>query len=71
VAEWIGDLGLADYYRLRTTSATPAPDLDDASRSAAALARPELARHIVRRLVDGRARRSCSSTACAAPHAAG
>jgi len=54
VAEWIGDLGLADYYRLRTASATPAPDLGDASRSAAALARPELARHIVRRLVDGR-----------------
>jgi len=29
VAEWIGDLGLADYYRLRTASATPAPDLGD------------------------------------------
>ena len=54
VAEWIGDLGLGDYYRLRTASATQAPDPGDASRSAAALARPGLARHVVRRLAEGR-----------------
>jgi Cu2+-exporting ATPase len=53
VAEWIGDLGLADYYRLRSGSATRAPDSDDAARNAEAYSRPDLLRHLVRPLADG------------------
>ena len=53
VAEWIGDLGLADYYRLRSGSAVRAPDLGDWVKSAAAFQRPELSRHVVRPLADG------------------
>ena len=53
VAEWIGELGLADYYRLRSGSAVRAPDLGDWAKSAAAFQRPELSRHVVRPLADG------------------
>ena len=53
VAEWIGELGLADYYRLRNGSAARAPDLGDSAKSAAAFQRPELSRHVVRPLADG------------------
>jgi len=53
VAEWIGTLGLADYYRLRGGSTVCTPDLDDWATSAAAFQRPELSRHVVRTLADG------------------
>ena len=53
VAEWIADLGLADYYRLRTGPAVRAPDPRESERSAAAFLRPELSRHFVRTLADG------------------
>ena len=53
VAEWIGELGLADYYRLRSESAVRPPDLGDWAKSAAAFERPELSRHVVRPLADG------------------
>jgi len=53
VAEWIGDLGLADYYRLRSGSAVSAPDLGDMAKTAAACERPALSRHVVRALADG------------------
>ena len=53
VAEWIGELGLGDYYRLRTESAVRAPDLGDWAKSAAAFERPELSRYVVRTLADG------------------
>jgi P-type Cu2+ transporter len=52
-AEWIGELGLADYYRLRERVAPRAPDVDEAARAAQAFARPELARHVVRALAEG------------------
>ena len=48
VAEWIGDLGLADYYRLRTDRPRRAPDPGESARERGSLARPELARHVVR-----------------------
>lgn len=51
-AEWIDQLGLGDYYRLRSAPAPRAPERDDAERNAAAWQRPELARHVVRDL-DG------------------
>jgi Cu2+-exporting ATPase len=54
VAEWIGELGLADYYRLREGAAARAPDPVDAAKSAAAVGRPELARYFVRTLPDGK-----------------
>src|SRR5262245_25971496 len=54
VAEWIAELGLADYYRLRTGSAARAPDPRESEESAAAFSRPELSRHFVRTLADGR-----------------
>ena len=48
--EWIGQLGLGDYYRLRTAPAPrPGPDVD-----LQAWRRPELARHVVRALPGGR-----------------
>ena len=53
VAEWIADLGLADYYRLRTGPAARAPDPRESEASAAAFLRPELSRHLVRTLADG------------------
>src|SRR5262245_42271288 len=52
-AEWIGELGLADYYRLRRGSAVRAPDPSEAARSSAAFLRPELSRHFVRTLANG------------------
>src|SRR5262245_9777202 len=53
-AEWIAELGLADYYRLRTSPAVRAPDLRDSERNAAAFLRPELSRHFVRTRADGK-----------------
>jgi P-type Cu2+ transporter len=53
VAEWIGELGLADYYRLRSGMATRASEPVDSARSAAAYQRRELARHLVRTRADG------------------
>ena len=53
VAEWIAELGLADYYRLRTGSAARAADPRASEQSAAALLRPALSRHFVRALADG------------------
>ena len=53
VAEWIGELGLADYYRLRSGSAARAPDPADSAKNAEAFLRPELSRHLVRTLADG------------------
>lgn len=49
-AEWIDQLGLGDYYRLRSTPAQRAPDAAETDRNAAAWLRPELARHVVRDL---------------------
>ncbi len=49
-AEWIEQLGLGDYYRLRAGPAERALDAEESRRSAAAWARPELARHAVREL---------------------
>src|SRR5215831_19549258 len=54
VAEWIGELGLADYYRLRSGLSARAPDPDDSAKNTAAFLRPELSRHLVRTLDDGR-----------------
>ena len=51
-AEWIDQLGLADYYRLRSTPARRASGRTDARRDATDWSRPELARHVVHRL-DG------------------
>lgn len=48
-AEWIEGLGLGDYYRLRSEPALRPPE----GSGAANWARPELARHAVRRLPDG------------------
>ena len=47
-AEWIDQLGLGDYYRLRSAPAQRAPERTESERSSAAWARPELARHVVR-----------------------
>jgi P-type Cu2+ transporter len=54
-AEWIEQLGLADYYSLRTQAATK-PDLSPAAGRESCLAwqRDELARHVVRDLGEGR-----------------
>jgi Cu2+-exporting ATPase len=51
-AEWIDQLGLADYYRLREAPAPRAPEAAEAARTSIAWARPELERHVVRRLDD-------------------
>jgi Cu2+-exporting ATPase len=49
-AEWIGQLGLGDYYRFRTAPAPkPAPD-----QGREAWQRPEIARYVVRELPGGR-----------------
>jgi len=53
VAEWIGELGLGDYYRLRSGSADRAPDPKESAKNTAAFLRPELSRHLVRALTDG------------------
>jgi len=53
VAEWIADVGLADYYRLRTSAAARAPDPRESQKNAAAFLRPELSRHLLRTLADG------------------
>jgi Cu2+-exporting ATPase len=52
-AEWIDKLGLADYYRLRSTPSARAPDPQAARRSAQSWARAELSRHVVRTLDAG------------------
>jgi Cu2+-exporting ATPase len=52
-AEWIDKLGLADYYRLRSATPPRAPDPQAAQRSAQTWARPELSRHVVRKLDAG------------------
>ncbi|MBX5461506.1 MAG: heavy metal translocating P-type ATPase [Steroidobacteraceae bacterium] len=49
-AEWIDQLGLADYYRLRSQFAPRAPNADEAARSATTWSRAELLRHVVRDL---------------------
>lgn len=53
-AEWIDELGLADYYRLRSAAALRAPDPSESTRSAEAFLRPELARHFVRTDAGGK-----------------
>jgi Cu2+-exporting ATPase len=57
-AQWIEQLGLSDYYRLRTSPAQkPHADLSDAEWSAKqgnAWQRPEVARHVVRELSGAR-----------------
>ncbi|MEZ5533126.1 MAG: heavy metal translocating P-type ATPase [Steroidobacteraceae bacterium] len=53
-AEWIAQLGLADYYRLRSAPAPRAPALPDGGRTLSAWSRPELARHVVRDLGEDR-----------------
>ncbi|MBS0487261.1 MAG: heavy metal translocating P-type ATPase metal-binding domain-containing protein, partial [Proteobacteria bacterium] len=52
-AEWIDKLGLADYYRLRSSPSARAPDPVNAQRSVQTWARPELSRHVVRALDAG------------------
>jgi P-type Cu2+ transporter len=54
-AEWIEQLGLTDYYSLRTEPATK-PDLADVANRDACLAwqRDELVEHVVRDLGEGR-----------------
>ncbi|MBS0556624.1 MAG: cadmium-translocating P-type ATPase [Proteobacteria bacterium] len=52
-AEWIDKLGLADYYRLRSAPSLRAPDPQAAQRNVQTWARPELARHVVRKLGAG------------------
>jgi Cu2+-exporting ATPase len=53
-AEWIEQLGLGDYYRLRSAPAERAGDAATLAAEAAAWARPALARHVVRDMADGR-----------------
>ncbi|MBS0194963.1 MAG: heavy metal translocating P-type ATPase [Proteobacteria bacterium] len=53
-AEWIDHLGLADYYRLRSTPALRPSDPASSERSTQAWNRPELARHVVRELAGDR-----------------
>lgn len=54
VVEWIGDLGLADYYRLRSASVPRTPDPVESAKSAAAFERPDLSRLFVRTRADGK-----------------
>ncbi|MBV6422595.1 MAG: putative copper-importing P-type ATPase A [Steroidobacteraceae bacterium] len=51
-AEWIAQLGLADYYRLRSAPAPRATALPDGDRTMSPWSRPELERHVVRDLGD-------------------
>ena len=53
-ADWISQLGLADYYRLRTEPAQKPSDPGDGIDNRAAWNRPEISRHVVRELDDGR-----------------
>ena len=53
-AEWIDQLGLGDYYRLREGPARRAPDAGETARTTTAWARPELARHVVRNMDEHR-----------------
>jgi P-type Cu2+ transporter len=54
-AEWIEQLGLTDYYSLRTEPATKPDPADTADRNGAlAWQRAELAQHVVRDLGEGR-----------------
>ncbi len=53
-AEWIDGLGLADYYRLRSEPATRPVDTEADRRDTAVWMRPEMARHVVRDLDNGR-----------------
>ena len=54
-AEWIEQLGLGDYYRLRTQPATkPRSNTDSDNRDRDAWQRPEIARHVIRDLGAGR-----------------
>lgn len=53
-AEWIDQLGLADFYRVRSAAPARAPDPEDSRRNAQTWQRHELARHVVRDLPDGR-----------------
>jgi Cu2+-exporting ATPase len=52
-AEWIAQLGLGDYYRLRSSPAPRAPTRDEADRNRAAWQRAELVRHVVRDIGGG------------------
>ncbi len=52
-AEWISQLGLADYYRLRSVTAPRAPDPAQAKRSADVWQRLELSQQAVRTLAGG------------------
>lgn len=52
-AEWIEQLGLGDYYRLRTEPARK-PDTDPDTGKHEAWRRPEIARHVIRDLGAGR-----------------
>lgn len=52
-AEWIEQLGLGDYYRLRTALAQK-PDADPDNSSHDAWQRPEISRHVIRDLGAGR-----------------
>ncbi|HEY6643697.1 heavy metal translocating P-type ATPase, partial [Povalibacter sp.] len=49
-AEWIEQIGLGDYYRLRTQSAQKPESFSDSN----AWQRPEIARHVIRDLGAGR-----------------
>lgn len=51
-AEWIEQLGLADYYRLRT-QVSPKPSVATVSSTADPWSRPENARHVVRDIGQG------------------
>ncbi|HOX70577.1 heavy metal translocating P-type ATPase [Dokdonella sp.] len=51
--EWIDQLGLADYYRLRSEPATRVASGVDIDRDSTLWSRPELARHVVRELEGG------------------
>ncbi len=53
-AAWIEQLGLGDYYRLRTHPATKPGSRADEARSEEAWQRAEVARHVVRDLGDHR-----------------
>jgi Cu2+-exporting ATPase len=51
--EWIDQLGLADYYRLRSVPAMRAAEAADISRERRLWSRAELSRHVVRELDGG------------------
>ena len=53
-AEWIEQLGLGDYYRLRKQPAQKPDPNPDTYADHAAWRRPEIARHVIRNLSTGR-----------------